>query len=76
MLWETFSVVRDLPRLHEIASVMIRYGWGDFVRVLGMGTMLERAGRILHWEHSNEIDQLDAPVRFRLALEELGPTFI
>lgn len=76
MLWETFSVVRDLPRLHEIASVMIRYGWGDFVRVLGMGTVLERAGRILHWEHSNEIDQLDAPVRFRLALEELGPTFI
>ncbi len=77
MLWETFSVVRDLSRLHEIASVLIRYGWGDFVRVLGMGSVLERAGRILHWKTTeNEWDQLEPQVRFRLALEELGPTFI
>jgi len=48
MLWETISVVRDLPRLHEIASVMIRYGWGDLVRALGINGVLERAGRILH----------------------------
>ncbi len=78
MLWETFSVVRDLPRLHEIASVMIRYGWGDFVRVLGMGSLLERAGRVLRWNtvDTSEIDGLDAPVRFRMALQDLGPTFI
>jgi ubiquinone biosynthesis protein len=77
MLWETFSVVRDLSRLHEIASVLIRYGWGDFVRVLGMGSVLERAGRILHWKTTeNEWDQLEPQVRFRLALEELGPTFV
>ena len=76
MLWETISVVRDLPRLHEIASVMIRYGWGDLVRVLGISGVLERAGRILHWHSSDEISQLDAPVRIRRALEELGPTFV
>ncbi|MBT9540177.1 AarF/UbiB family protein [Thiobacillus sp.] len=76
MLWETISVVRDLPRLHEIASVMIRYGWGDLVRALGINGVLERAGRILHWQSSNEISQLDAPVRIRRALEELGPTFV
>ncbi|MFH1818441.1 MAG: AarF/UbiB family protein [Pseudomonadota bacterium] len=76
MLWETISVVRDLPRLHEIASVMIRYGWGDLVRVLGISGALERAGRVLHWHSTNEISQLDAPVRVRRALEELGPTFV
>jgi len=76
MLWETISVVRDLPRLHEIATVMIRYGWGDFVRVLGISGVLERTGRILHWHSTSEISQLDAPVRIRRALEELGPTFI
>ena len=76
MLWETISVVRDLPRLHEIATVMIRYGWGDLVRLLGISGALERAGRILHWHSSNEIAQLEAPVRIRRALEELGPTFI
>lgn len=76
MLWETISVVRDLPRLHEIASVLIRYGWGDLVRLLGIGGMLERAGRVLHWQSASEISQLDAPVRIRLALQELGPTFV
>ncbi len=76
MLWETLSVVRDLPRLHEIASVMIRYGWGDMVRILGISHVLERAGQILHWQSNSEITALEAPVRVRLALEELGPTFI
>src|SRR4030066_2128536 len=76
MLWETISVVRHLPRLHEIASVMIRYGWGDLVRVLGIGGVLERTGRVLHWHSTSEISQLDAPVRIRRALEELGPTFV
>lgn len=76
MLWETISVVRDLPRLHEIASVMIRYGWGDLVRALGIGGVLERAGRVLHWHSTSEISQLDASVRIRRALEELGPTFV
>jgi len=76
MLWETLSVVRDLPRLHEIASVMIRYGWGDLVRMLGISGVLERAGRVLHWHSTSEISQLDAPVRIRRALEELGPTFV
>jgi len=76
MLWETISVVRDLPRLHEIASVLIRYGWGDLVRVLGISGVLERAGRVLHWQSTSEISQLDAPVRIRRALEELGPTFV
>jgi ubiquinone biosynthesis protein len=76
MLWETLSVVRDLPRLHEIASVLIRYGWGDLVRILGIGGVLERAGRVLHWQSTSEIAQLDAAVRIRRALEELGPTFV
>jgi len=76
MLWETISVVRDLPRLHEIASVMIRYGWGDLVRVLGISGALERAGRVLHWQSTSEMSQLEAPVRIRRALEELGPTFV
>ncbi|TCS70883.1 2-octaprenylphenol hydroxylase [Sulfuritortus calidifontis] len=76
MLRETLSVVRDLPRLQEIASVLIRYGWGDAVRILGLSHILERAGRLLHWQTTNEITQLDLPVRIRLALTDLGPTFV
>ena len=76
MLRETLSVVRDFPRLHEIASVLIKYGWGDVVRMLGIANLLERAGRMLHWRSSSDISHLDLPVRIRLALTELGPTFV
>ena len=76
MLLETISLVRDLPRLHEISSVLIRYGAGDMVRRLGVGTMLERAGRVLHWKQAVENQNLEPAVRFRQVLEELGPTFI
>lgn len=76
MLLETISLVRDLPRLHEISSVLIRYGGGDVVRRLGVSNVLERAGRILHWKEATDIEHLDPPQRFRRGLEELGPTFI
>ena len=76
MLRETLSMVRDLPRLHEITSVLIRYGWGDVVRLMGLARVLERAGRLLRWQTSSEISRLDLPVRIRLALTELGPTFV
>jgi ubiquinone biosynthesis protein len=76
MLRETFSVVRDLPRLHEITAVLIHYGWGDVVRLLGLSRILERAGKILHWHARDEVTHLDLPVRIRLALTDLGPTFV
>lgn len=76
MLRETLSVMRDLPRLHEIASVLIRYGWGDIVRLLGLARLLQRAGKLLHWHTSDEIAKLDLPVRIRLAMTDLGPTFV
>ena len=76
MLWEMLSAVRDLSRAHDIASVLIRYGFGSFVRVLGLGGVLERAGRVLHWQQAEEFAKLDTPQRIRQALEELGPTFI
>ncbi len=76
MLWETISVVRDFPRLHEISSVLIRHGMGDLVRRLGLVTALERAGRILHWKEESEITRLEPPQRFRRMLEELGPTYV
>jgi len=76
MLWEILNAVKDLGRAHDIATVLIRYGFGSFVRGLGMGKAIERAGRALHWEHVEEYVKLDTPQRIRHVLEELGPTFI
>jgi ubiquinone biosynthesis protein len=76
MLWEMLNAVKDLGRAHDIASVLIRYGFGSFVRGLGMGKAIERAGKALRWEHVEEYVKLDTPQRIRHVLEELGPTFI
>ena len=76
MLWQALASVRDLGRLHDIASVLVRYGFGDLVRRLGLAEALERAGRVLHWGDTHELIHLTPPARVRRALEELGPTFV
>lgn len=76
MLWQAISAVRDLGRLHDIASILIRYGFGDLVRRIGLAGVLERAGKVLHWRAPEDLARLEPPARVRRALEELGPTFI
>lgn len=76
-MWETLGTVRDLGRLQEIAAVLIRYGFGDLVRRIGLADVLERAGRLLHWgDDSSQRLPMTAPMRVRRAMEELGPTFV
>jgi ubiquinone biosynthesis protein len=76
MILETLSAMRDLGRLHDIASILIRYGFGDLVKRLGLESILERAGRALNWTRFEELLRLDPPQRVRKAMEEMGPTFI
>jgi ubiquinone biosynthesis protein len=76
MLRETLGIMRELPRLHEIASVFIRHGLGDFVQRIGIAGVLERTGQILNWGAAAESVKLDQAQRVRMALEELGPTFV
>ena len=76
MLRQTLGIMRELPRLHEIASVFIRHGLGDFVQRIGIAGVLERAGHLLRLGEANESVKLDPAQRIRMALEELGPTFV
>ena len=75
-MWETLGTVRDLGRLQEIAGVLIRYGFGDVVRRTGLASVLERAGRLVRWNDSQQMLRMTAPVRVRSAMQELGPTFV
>lgn len=76
MLTSLASTARDLGRLQDIASVFVRYGFGDAVRRLGMAGALERAGKILHWTQAARSARLTPPERVRHALQDLGPTFV
>lgn len=76
MPFATLTAARDLGRLQGIAAVFIRHGLGDLVRRLGWADRLARAGHVLHMDHAADLARLDPPVQMRLALEELGPTFV
>src|SRR5688500_1097989 len=76
MLRQTVGMMRELPRLQEIAAVFIRHGLGEFVQRIGIAGVLERAGQILHRSPVAESVTLEPAQRMRMALEELGPTFV
>jgi ubiquinone biosynthesis protein len=76
LFWQAIMAARDLGRLHEIASILIRYGFGDMVRRMGLANALERTGRVLRWNEASELAQLEPHARVRRALEEMGPTFV
>lgn len=76
MIRETVSVMRDFGRLREIARILMHYGWGDVIKRMGITSALGRAGSMLQSSSSQEIMHLDPAVRIRMAIEELGPTFV
>ena len=76
MLIETLGTARDLGRLNEIVGVLVRHGFGDSVRRLGLADALERAGHAINHDHAADLARIEPPVQVRLALEELGPTFV
>jgi ubiquinone biosynthesis protein len=75
MLKATLGVMRDLPRLQEITGVLVRHGLGDFVRRLGLAGVVGRAGQVFG-RPPPDVEQLEPAQRIRLALQELGPTFV
>jgi ubiquinone biosynthesis protein len=67
MLAALAGPARDLGRLQEIGAVLLRYGFRDFARRLGIR---------MPWKADAAAPALEAPARARLALQDLGPTFV
>ena len=66
----TTKLIRNLPRMKEILTVAAKFGFGEVLRGTKLGEFLGKFKRI------REAEERPAPVRFRLALEQLGPTFM
>lgn len=66
----TTKLIRNLPRMKEILTVAAKFGFGEILRGSKLGEFLGKFKKI------KEVEDTPAPVRFRLALEELGPTFM
>lgn len=46
---DTLIAAHDAGRLQTLATIRIRYGFGDLLRRLGLSQALARAGRFSHW---------------------------
>jgi len=67
--------VRHLQRYREIVGVFVHHGFGELVDLLELQPYLALPRRLLsRWRRG--ASPLGAPQRVRLALEELGPTFV
>ncbi len=66
---------RHLKRFRQILAVLLKYGFGHVVTRMKLSTYLIR-GAGLRLSGLRQMVQLSPPQRVRMALEELGPTFI
>ncbi len=68
------SAVKDIGRLREIVRVLARHGFGELVNRLGL---TDTVG-FKNWAHTKGTDDelISTAEHIRLAVEELGPTFI
>lgn len=67
--------IRNLGRMRQIVSVLLNHGFGDLVERLHLGGYFRWSRRVLFKKRGPQ-QPLSRAQRIRLALEELGPTFI
>lgn len=77
----TFSRInrnlRALRRYRTVLGILIKYGFGHIVEQLNITYYLQLGRRIVSLGSApKELQRLTQPVRLRMAMEELGPTFI
>ena len=67
---------RHIQRYRQILTVLFKYGFGDIVDSLKIEQYLELGLQIISRKRREKIEKLTRAERVRMALEELGPTFI
>src|SRR6056297_852537 len=69
--------LRSLGRYREILSVLVGHGFGHIIEQLNIDYYLELGRRVISRDAKKKaLERLPDEVRLRMALEELGPTFI
>jgi ubiquinone biosynthesis protein len=71
-----FSSAREFARLRELLHILLKYGFDDIVRWLNMEGSVGLLRRWLREDLPADIRRLPSEARARLALEEMGPTFV
>jgi len=72
MFFAKAKALKNIVRMRKILNVLIKHGFGDFVEQLNVGKVLT-LGRLFHREVEPRHSRA---ARARMAIEELGTTFI
>jgi ubiquinone biosynthesis protein len=67
---------RHLNRYQQILRILFKYGFQDFVEGLGIEQYIEIGLQLISRQRREQLESLGRAERVRLAIEELGPTFI
>jgi len=67
---------RHLNRYHRILRVLFKYGFDDLIERLHIDQYLESGLQMINRKPRPQVQRLSRPERLRMAMEELGPTFV
>lgn len=67
---------RHVNRYRQILTVLFKYGFGNLVERLPVGQYLEIGMKMISRGRRKRVEKFTRSERMRMAVEELGPTFI
>ena len=67
---------RHIQRYRQILTILFKYGFGDLIDTLKIEQYLEIGWKMVSRKRREKIESLSRAERVRMALEELGPTFV
>lgn len=67
---------RNLNRYRQILAVFFKYGFDDIIELLKIDQYIEIGLQMISRKRGERVERLSRAVRVRLAVEELGPTYI
>ena len=68
--------VRENVRLQQVYNVFLRYGWDVAFERLGVLNDFRLGMQRWVWQLPSDLPQVSTPVKARLMIEELGPTYV
>ncbi len=75
-IFKLAKTYKKLKRLNQIIPVLVKYGFGGILSELKLDYYFYLSKNIFKLKKSKDFESLSNERRFRLALQELGPTFI
>ena len=67
---------RHLNRYRQILAIFFKYGFGDLIELLKIDQYIEVGLQLISKKRRERIERYSRAQRVRMALEELGPTYI